>query len=52
MNKKDSFKQAASVADRVSMPIGVSSFEEIRKSEAYYVDKTELIKDLINSKTD
>ena len=50
MNKKDSFKQAASVVDRVSMPIGVSSFEEIRKSGAYYVDKTEIVKDLINSK--
>ena len=50
MNKKDSFKQAAFVTDSVSMPIGVSSFEEIRKNGAYYVDKTELIKDLINSK--
>lgn len=50
VNKKNSFKQAASVADRVSMPIGVSSFEEIRGNGTYYVDKTEIVKDLINSK--
>lgn len=29
------------------MPIGVSSFEKIRKSGAYYIDKTNLIEELI-----
>ena len=32
-----------------NMPIGVSSFEKIRKDGSYYVDKTNLIKDIVES---
>ena len=31
------------------LPIGLDSFEKLREEEYYYVDKTAMIKDLINS---
>lgn len=39
------------IRSSVRVPVGVSSFEEIRKQELYYVDKSDLIKDLICWKT-
>ena len=33
----------------MKIPVGKESFEEIRRDENYYVDKTELIYDLLNS---
>ena len=42
--KRNSFSPA--------MPVGVSNFEKIRRSGAYYIDKTNLIEDLVQSKTD
>ena len=32
-----------------NMPVGISSFEKIRKDGSYYVDKTNLIKDIVES---
>ena len=29
------------------LPVGIESFEEIRKQDFYYVDKTDLISDLL-----
>lgn len=34
---------------KLKMPIGISDFETIRKRKAYYVDKSSLISELINS---
>lgn len=34
--------------DRKKLPIGYDSFEEIRKGDFYYIDKTLLIKDLLS----
>lgn len=34
---------------RKKLPIGVEDFEEIRTEGFYYVDKTAMIKDLLNS---
>lgn len=34
------------------MPVGVSSFEKVRENNAYYVDKTGLIAELIDSEAD
>lgn len=34
---------------KLKMPIGISDFETIRKRNAYYVDKSSLISELINS---
>ena len=31
----------------MNIPVGVSDFEEIRKNEYYYIDKSELMKSLI-----
>lgn len=31
------------------LPVGIESFEEIRKEDFYYVDKTGLICDLLNN---
>ena len=36
----------------INMPVGVSSFEKIRKSNAYYVDKTGLVEELILAEAD
>ena len=35
--------------NRAKLPIGIESFEEIRKEGFYYIDKTGLIKDLLNN---
>ncbi len=34
--------------DRKRLPVGYDSFEEIRREDLYYIDKTLLIKDLLN----
>ncbi len=34
--------------DRKRLPVGYDSFEEIRRGDLYYIDKTLLIKDLLN----
>ena len=33
----------------MKIPVGKESFDEIRRDKSYYVDKTELIYDLLNS---
>mgnify|MGYP002510501138 FL=1 len=38
------------MANKAKLPIGIENFEEIRKEEFYYVDKTGLIKELLNSR--
>ena len=35
--------------NRAKLPIGIENFEEIRKEGFYYIDKTGLIKDLLNN---
>ena len=35
-----------------NLPIGVENFEEIRTNNFYYVDKTGLIADLLNSRSE
>ena len=35
---------------RVTLPIGTSDFAEIRREGWYYVDKTGLIRDLLNTR--
>ena len=35
---------------RVTLPIGTSNFAEIRREGWYYVDKTGLIRDLLNTR--
>lgn len=34
--------------DRKNLPVGYDSFEEIRKGDFYYIDKTLLVKNLLN----
>ena len=34
---------------KLKLPVGIENFEEIRTKGFYYVDKTELIRDLLNS---
>ena len=36
----------------INMPVGISSFEKIRKNNAYYVDKTGLVEELILAEAD
>ena len=35
--------------ERLKLPVGIESFEEIRREGFYYVDKTGLIRDLLNN---
>lgn len=39
-------------APLIRMPVGISSFEKIRESNAYYIDKSGLIEELIRSQAD
>lgn len=34
---------------RKKLPVGIEDFEEIRKEDFYYIDKTGLIRDLLNN---
>ena len=36
------------MADALKLPVGIESFEEIRKEGFYYIDKTGLIEQLLN----
>ena len=35
--------------ERLKLPVGIESFEEIRREGFYYIDKTGLIRDLLNN---
>ena len=35
--------------EKKKLPVGIESFEQLRKEEFYYVDKTGLIIDLLNN---
>ena len=35
--------------ERLKLPVGIESFEEIRSEGFYYIDKTGLIRDLLNN---
>lgn len=37
--------------ERKMLPIGIESFEEIRSGSFYYIDKTGLIRDLLNNRS-
>lgn len=34
---------------RKKLPVGIDDFEKLRREEFYYVDKTDLIRDLLNN---
>lgn len=34
--------------NNVKLPVGISDFHKLRQNEYYYVDKTNLIKELLN----
>ena len=34
--------------EKKKLPVGIENFEEIITEDFYYVDKTEMIKDLLN----
>ena len=35
--------------NRLKLPVGIESFEELRKNQYYYIDKTKLIEQLFDS---
>ena len=35
--------------NKITLPIGMSNFTEIRKNHYYYIDKTELIENLLQN---
>ena len=42
-------RKGAAMDTRVKLPIGIENFEKIRTNGFYYVDKTGLIKDLLDN---
>ena len=36
--------------NNVKLPVGISDFHKLRQNEYYYVDKTNLIKELLESR--
>ncbi len=36
------------MANELKLPVGIENFDEIRKSDFYYIDKTRLIEQLLN----
>ena len=34
---------------RLKLPLGIESFKEVRREGFYYIDKTGLIRDLLNN---
>ena len=47
--RMDGFVRGGRRMERKKLPVGIENFEEIRKEGFYYVDKTGLIRDLLNS---
>ena len=39
-------------SERKMLPIGVENFEKLRRNDMYYVDKTEIIADLLRNHGD
>ena len=37
------------MADKLKLPIGIEDFREIRRKDFYYIDKTRLIEQLLDS---
>ena len=37
------------MANKAKLPIGIENFEKLRKEDFYYVDKTNLIKELLDN---
>ena len=35
--------------NRLKLPVGIENFEEIRRNQYYYIDKTKLIEQLFDS---
>ena len=35
--------------NRLKLPVGIKNFEEIRRNQYYYIDKTKLIEQLFDS---
>ena len=49
MSEKSS-KKGAKLMKNINVPVGISNFEKIRQDGYYYVDKTGLIKDMLENK--
>ena len=43
------YAKGAAEMKEMNIPVGVSDFEEIRKNEYYYIDKSGLIDDLLKT---
>ncbi len=37
------------MADKLKLPVGIEDFREIRRKDFYYIDKTRLIEQLLDS---
>ena len=45
----DEVKEANSVEMKTKLPMGIENFREIRRQKFYYVDKTALIRELLEN---
>ena len=47
--RMDGFVRGGRRMERKKLPVGIDSFEKLRREDFYYVDKTGLIIDLLNN---
>ena len=49
MQRNDAAWKVGARMNNMKLPVGIESFEEIRSEGFYYIDKTGLIRDLLNN---
>ena len=49
MKRNDAARKVGARMNNMKLPVGIDSFEKLRKEGFYYIDKTGLIRDLLNN---
>ena len=49
MQRNDAARKVGARMNNMKLPVGIDSFEKLRKEGFYYIDKTGLIRDLLNN---
>ena len=47
MQRNDAARKVGARMNNMKLPVGIDSFEKLRKEGFYYIDKTGLIRDLL-----
>ena len=49
MQRNDAARKVGARMNNMKLPVGIESFAEMRQEGFYYIDKTDLIRDLLNN---